>query len=184
MTRGPKRGKAPCRCDRCRHHDMTDDYRRKIDRAVNRPPNQCVRSNRDTTGRFAHPRLLTFCSHRARQPGNFSERPGRKACFAALDAQLAAPPVALLRPDVSDPRHPGSRRQIATSIAASFPNAGRLRKLTREGQIMGPIDIVGSMRWPEARHWFAPDDEPAKNPRSPQTPWRSPPRAPVTRVPR
>ncbi len=31
------------------------------------------------------------------------------------------------------------------------------------GQITGPIDIVGSMRWPEARHWFTPDDEPAKN---------------------
>ena len=36
-------------------------------------------------------------------------------------------------------------------------------KTRPRGQITGLIDIVGSMRWPEARHWFTPDDEPAKN---------------------
>jgi surfeit locus 1 family protein len=43
------------------------------------------------------------------------------------------------------------------------------------GQITGPIDIVGSMRWPEARHWFTPDDEPPRTCGSPQTRRRSPP---------
>ena len=27
----------------------------------------------------------------------------------------------------------------------------------------GPVDIVGVMRWPEARHWFSPHDDPAHN---------------------
>ncbi len=31
------------------------------------------------------------------------------------------------------------------------------------GQIAGPVEIVGAMRWPEARHWFSPADDPAHN---------------------
>jgi surfeit locus 1 family protein len=35
---------------------------------------------------------------------------------------------------------------------------------TREaGQIAGPVTIVGTLRWPEARHWFTPNDDPAHN---------------------
>jgi surfeit locus 1 family protein len=35
---------------------------------------------------------------------------------------------------------------------------------TREaGQIAGPVTIVGSLRWPDARHWFTPSDDPAHN---------------------
>jgi len=41
------------------------------------------------------------------------------------------------------------RRQDATSRA--------------EGQIAGAVEIVGAMRWPEARHWFSPVDDPARN---------------------
>jgi surfeit locus 1 family protein len=32
-----------------------------------------------------------------------------------------------------------------------------------EGQTAGSVDIVGVMRWPEARHWFSPHDDPAHN---------------------
>jgi surfeit locus 1 family protein len=31
------------------------------------------------------------------------------------------------------------------------------------GEISGPIDIVGAMRWPDTRHWFTPSDDPAHN---------------------
>jgi surfeit locus 1 family protein len=31
------------------------------------------------------------------------------------------------------------------------------------GQIAGPVTIVGALRWPEARHWFTPNDDPAHN---------------------
>ena len=32
-----------------------------------------------------------------------------------------------------------------------------------EGQISGPVEIVGPMRWPDARNWFSPQDDPAHN---------------------
>jgi surfeit locus 1 family protein len=32
-----------------------------------------------------------------------------------------------------------------------------------QGQIAGPIEIVGALRWPEHRSWFAPADDPRKN---------------------
>jgi surfeit locus 1 family protein len=31
------------------------------------------------------------------------------------------------------------------------------------GQLSGPVDIVGAMRWPDTRHWFTPNDDPAHN---------------------
>jgi surfeit locus 1 family protein len=32
-----------------------------------------------------------------------------------------------------------------------------------QGQIAGPVEIVGAMRWPEHRSWFAPADDARKN---------------------
>ena len=32
-----------------------------------------------------------------------------------------------------------------------------------QGQIVGPVEIVGALRWPEHRSWFAPADDPRKN---------------------
>jgi len=31
------------------------------------------------------------------------------------------------------------------------------------GEISGPIDLLGALRWPDARSWFTPADEPEKN---------------------
>jgi len=31
------------------------------------------------------------------------------------------------------------------------------------GQIAGPVEIVGTMRWPDARHWFSPAADPRQN---------------------
>ena len=33
----------------------------------------------------------------------------------------------------------------------------------QQGQTAGPIEIVGALRWPQDRHWFTPNDEPANN---------------------
>jgi surfeit locus 1 family protein len=33
----------------------------------------------------------------------------------------------------------------------------------RDGEVSGPLDIVGALRWPQARHWFTPNDDPAHN---------------------
>jgi len=31
------------------------------------------------------------------------------------------------------------------------------------GQVSGPVEIMGAMRWPDERHWFTPGDDPAHN---------------------
>ena len=36
-------------------------------------------------------------------------------------------------------------------------------KTRQAGQIAGPVTIVGSLRWPEPRHWVTPNDDPAHN---------------------
>jgi surfeit locus 1 family protein len=36
-------------------------------------------------------------------------------------------------------------------------------KSRAEGQIAGPVAIVGALRWPETRHWFTPADDTAHN---------------------
>jgi surfeit locus 1 family protein len=36
-------------------------------------------------------------------------------------------------------------------------------KSREAGQIAGPVMIVGSLRWPDPRHWFTPSDDPAHN---------------------
>jgi surfeit locus 1 family protein len=43
------------------------------------------------------------------------------------------------------------------------PDGRQDPKARPQGQITGPIEIGGSLRWPGARHWFTPDDAPAKN---------------------
>ncbi len=36
-------------------------------------------------------------------------------------------------------------------------------KSRAEGQIAGPVEITGALRWPETRHWFTPNDDVAHN---------------------
>jgi surfeit locus 1 family protein len=43
------------------------------------------------------------------------------------------------------------------------PESRQDPKSRADGQISGPVEIVGAMRWPEARHWFTPADDPAHN---------------------
>ncbi len=132
----------------------------------------------------------------------------KEGLIAALDAQLAAPPIALpppaswpkldrskdeyrrvtfsatfdnskeallfaapstFRPDITDPGYwvfaPArlADGEIVMVNRGFVPDGRQDPKSRPQGQISGPIDITGSMRWPEARHWFTPADEPAKN---------------------
>ena len=74
-----------------------------------------------------------------------------------------------LRPDVTGPGYWvfSPARLPAGSIVVvnrGFVPEGRRDRNTRtEGQPSGVVDIVGAMRWPEARGTFTPNDEPAKN---------------------
>lgn len=132
----------------------------------------------------------------------------KEGLIAALDAQLAAPTIALpprttwpsldqqgaeyrrvtgsvqfdnakealvfaapsaFRPDVTSPGYwvftPARLADGGTVLVnRGFVPDGRQTPISRpEGQLSGPLQIVGVMRWPEGRHWFTPNDEPANN---------------------
>jgi surfeit locus 1 family protein len=49
-------------------------------------------------------------------------------------------------------------------VNRGFVPEGRQEPITRaEGQLPGPLQMVGVMRWPETRHWFTPNDDPTHN---------------------
>jgi surfeit locus 1 family protein len=49
-------------------------------------------------------------------------------------------------------------------VNRGFVPEGRQDPKTRtDGEISGPVEIVGVMRWPDTRHWFTPKDDPAHN---------------------
>ncbi|TMJ03541.1 MAG: SURF1 family protein [Alphaproteobacteria bacterium] len=74
-----------------------------------------------------------------------------------------------LRPDVSGPGYwvLSPARLIGGSIVVvnrGFVPEGRQDPTTRsQGRQSGVIDLVGAMRWPEARGYFTPDDQPDKS---------------------
>jgi surfeit locus 1 family protein len=43
------------------------------------------------------------------------------------------------------------------------PDARRNPQTRLEGQVSGPVTLVGAMRWPDTRHWFTPGDDSAHN---------------------
>jgi surfeit locus 1 family protein len=43
------------------------------------------------------------------------------------------------------------------------PDARRDAASRPEGEVSGPVEIAGVMRWPDSRHWFTPNDDPAHN---------------------
>jgi surfeit locus 1 family protein len=73
------------------------------------------------------------------------------------------------RPDVSGPgfwvftpaRLPGGALVIVNR--GFVPEARRDPASRAQGQTAGPVEIVGALRWPERRTWFAPADDPARN---------------------
>ena len=74
-----------------------------------------------------------------------------------------------LRPDVSGPgywvftpaRLPGGS---VVMVNRGFVSEGLQNPRAREeGQTTGVVELVGAMRWPEPRGWFAPKDDPQRN---------------------
>jgi len=73
------------------------------------------------------------------------------------------------RPDVTSPGYwvftPARLADGSIVIVnRGFVPDGRQDAKSRPGgEVTGPVDIVGAMRWPDARHWFTPNDDPAHN---------------------
>jgi surfeit locus 1 family protein len=73
------------------------------------------------------------------------------------------------RPDVSGPGYwvftPARLDDNSFVIVnRGFVSEARKEEASRAaGQTTEPIEITGAMRWPEARHWFSPNDDPAHN---------------------
>jgi len=80
---------------------------------------------------------------------------------------FAAPST--FRPDVEGPGYwvftparlsDGSRVMVNRGFVPDDRKAPGTRQ---QGQTAGEVAIVGALRWPQERHWFTPDDEPANN---------------------
>ena len=83
---------------------------------------------------------------------------------AGLHRRLDLPSRRRPAPAIGCSRRRGSPTAASSSsIAASCPRAGKDPTARAAGQIAGPSTIVGAMRWPDARHWFTPSDDPAHN---------------------
>jgi len=73
------------------------------------------------------------------------------------------------RPDVTGRGYwvftPARRADGATVIInRGFVSEARKEPASRpDGQVAGPVEIVGAMRWPDAHTWFSPADDPARN---------------------
>ncbi|MGB6538622.1 MAG: SURF1 family protein [Xanthobacteraceae bacterium] len=91
------------------------------------------------------------------------------AAFNNAEEALVFAAPSSFRPDVSGPGYwvftPArlAGGAIVMVDRGFVPDGRQDAKMRPEGQIAGPVDIVGSLRWPDTRHWFTPNDEPAKN---------------------
>jgi surfeit locus 1 family protein len=73
------------------------------------------------------------------------------------------------RPDVTGPGYwvftPARLADGSTVIVdrGFIPEEKKNPTSRQAGQIAGSVTIVGTLRWPDARHWFTPNDDPAHN---------------------
>ncbi len=73
-----------------------------------------------------------------------------------------------LRADTSGPGYwvfaPARTRDGLVPVDRGFVPLDRKDVSARvAGQLSGSVDIVGVLRWPDARSWFTPNDDPARN---------------------
>jgi surfeit locus 1 family protein len=91
------------------------------------------------------------------------------AQFDNANEALVYGAASAFRPDVSGPGYwVFAPARLAggglVMINRGFVPEGRQDPKSRpEGEISGPVDIVGAMRWPDARHWFTPHDDVTHN---------------------
>jgi surfeit locus 1 family protein len=91
------------------------------------------------------------------------------AQFDYADEALVFAAASAFRPDVSGPgywvftpaRLAGGGLVV---VNRGFVPDGRQDPKSRAGgNVRGVINVVGAMRWPDTRHWFTPNDDPAHN---------------------
>jgi surfeit locus 1 family protein len=89
--------------------------------------------------------------------------------FDTAEEALVFAAPSTFRPDVTSPGYwVFTPARLAAGgivmVNRGFVPEGRQDPKSRpEGQLSGPLQIVGAMRWPESRHWFTPNDEPPHN---------------------
>ena len=92
-----------------------------------------------------------------------------RATFDNAPEALVFASATAFRPDVSGPGYwVFAPARLADGgvvmVNRGFVPDGRQDPKSRPGgQLSGPVDIVGAMRWPDTRHWFTPNDDPAHN---------------------
>jgi len=73
------------------------------------------------------------------------------------------------RPDVSGPGYWVFTPARLTDGGIVMVNRGFVpedrkdAKSRADGQVSGPVEIIGALRWPDTRHWFTPADDAAHN---------------------
>jgi surfeit locus 1 family protein len=97
----------------------------------------------------------------------------RRVKFAAIfdhaKEALVYAAASAFRPDVSGPGYwifTPARLADGSFVIVNrgfVPEAGKDASSRAEGQTTGPVEIIGALRWPDARHWFSPADDPAHN---------------------
>lgn len=91
------------------------------------------------------------------------------AQFDHADEALIYGAASAFRPDVSGPGDwvftPARLADGSIVIVdRGFVPEGKADPKSRaEGQIAGPVAIIGALRWPDTRHWFTPNDDVAHN---------------------
>jgi surfeit locus 1 family protein len=91
------------------------------------------------------------------------------ALFDNADEALVYGTTSAFRPDVTRLGYwvftPARLADGSTVIVnrGFIPEDKKYPKTREAGQIAEPVTIVGALRWPDARHWFTPSDDPAHN---------------------
>ena len=92
-----------------------------------------------------------------------------RATFDNAREALVFASATAFRPDVSGPGYwvfAPARLADASVVMVNrgfVPDGRRDPKSRPDGELSGPVDIVGAMRWPDTRYWFTPNDDPAHN---------------------
>jgi len=91
------------------------------------------------------------------------------ATFDHGEESLVYTGASAFRPDVSGPGYwiftPSQLADGSFVIVnrGFVPEARKDAASRAQGQVAGPVEVVGAMRWPDRRHWFSPADDPAHN---------------------
>jgi surfeit locus 1 family protein len=91
------------------------------------------------------------------------------ATFDNANEALVYAAASAFRPDVSGTGYwvftPARLADGAVAMVnrGFVPDARKDAATRAAGQIAGPVEIAGALRWPDERHWFSPADDPAHN---------------------